>query len=502
MGLRIKVKRKSRKTHPVLNRKDRVCRKIIDYGILGVLIFSPLPAASVEEWAILVIQLAVIIMMIAYFLMKEKPQNNILLSHSLKWPRYLFIALFILMIIQLIPLPKYAIKLLSSNAYSFQNLYQTDFSNINFLSLSLIPSHSIQAGLELLTYFFLGFLIVRTVTRRHQVMRIFIVLIVMGILEAFYGLFELYNKNPRILFYEKTDYLDSVTGTFVNRNHLSGYLEMVIPLCIGLIIARMDLGSLAGMRWREKLLWLSEKGLGTNILLSLGVIIMSVAVIFSKSRSGVSLLVFAFILFFGLSMLFIRGTVHQKSWIKRFLTIVFLFILFIALYVGIEANLERFALDKILYADRPVVWANTVTIFSDYPFFGTGLGTFASIYPAYEDSKEYFRYSHAHNDYLEYLAELGVFGFIFLVGGILIMLIYSFLVWKERRHPWVKGLALGGIVAVICMLIHGVTDFNLQIPANMVLFSVVLSLTITVAFYKRKEGNNTLARMNTKGRGR
>jgi O-antigen ligase len=502
MGLRVKIKKKSGKTHAVLNRKDRVCRKIVEYGILGVLIFSPLPAASVEEWAILVIQLAVIIMMIAYFLMKEKPQNNILLSHSLKWPRYLFIALFILMAIELIPLPKYVIKILSSNAYSFQNLYQTDFSEINFLSLSLIPSHSIQAGLELLTYFFLGFLIVRTVTSRHQVMRIFTVLIVMGILEAFYGLFELYRKNPRILFYEKTDYLDSVTGTFVNRNHLSGYLEMVIPLCIGLIVARMDLGSLAGLRWREKLLRLSEKGLGTNIILSLGVIIMSVAVIFSKSRSGLSLLIFAFILFFGLSMLFIRGTIHQKSYIKKFLTIVFLFILFIALYVGIEANLERFALDKILHEDRPVVWANTVTIVSDYPLFGTGLGTFDFIYPAYEDSKEYARYLHAHNDYLEYLAELGVLGFVFLAGGILIMLINSFLVWKERRHPWVKGLSLGGIVAVICMLIHSVTDFNLQIPANMVLFSVVLSLTITVSFYKRKEGNNTLASMNTKGRGR
>ena len=502
MGLRIKIKKKSRKTPSGLNRKDRVCRKIIEYGILGVLIFSPLPAASVEEWAILVIQLAVIIMMIAYFFMKEKPQNNILLSHSLKWPRYLFIALFILMIVQLIPLPKSAIKILSSNAHSFQNIYQTEFSKISLMSLSLIPSHSIEAGLELLTYFFLGFLIVKTVTRRHQVMRIFTVLIVMGALEAFYGLFELYNKNPRILFYEKTDYLDSVTGTFVNRNHLSGYLEMVIPLCIGLIIARMDLGSLSGLRWREKLLRLSEKGLGMNILLTLGVVIMSVAVIFSKSRSGVSLLVFAFILFFGLSMLFIRGTVHQKSWIRKFLTIVFLFILFIALYVGIDANLERFALDKILHADRPVVWANTFTIFSDYPLFGTGLGSFASIYPAYEDSKEYARYSHAHNDYLEYLAELGVFGFVFLAGGILIMLINSFLVWKERRHPWVKGLALGGIIAVICMLIHSVTDFNLQIPANMVLFSVVLSLTITIAFYKRKEGNNTLAKMNTRGRGR
>ncbi|MHA2052189.1 MAG: O-antigen ligase family protein [Candidatus Hodarchaeales archaeon] len=469
---------------------------------MGILIFSPLPAASVEEWAILVIQLAVVIMMVAYFFMKEKPQNNILLSHSLKWPRYLFIGLFILMIIQLIPLPKSAIKILSSNAFSFQNLYQADFSNIDFMGLSLIPSHSIQAGLELLTYFFLGFLIVKTVTRRRQVMRIFSVLIVMGILEAFYGLFELYNKNPRILFYEKTHYLDSVTGTFVNRNHLSGYLEMVIPLCIGLIIARMDLGSLAGLKWREKLLRLSERGIGTNILLSLGIIIMSVAVIFSKSRSGVSLLIFAFILFFGLSRLFIRGTIYQKSGIKKFLTVIFLFILFTALYVGIDANLERFALDKILHEERPVVWANTITIFSDYPLFGTGLGTFASIYPSYEDSKEYARYSHAHNDYLEYLAELGIFGFLFLVGGILIMLINSFLVWKERRHPWVKGLALGSIIAVICMLIHSVTDFNLQIPANLVLFSVVLSLTVTVAFYKRKEGNNTLARINTKSKGR
>jgi hypothetical protein len=82
------------------------------------------------------------------------------------------------------------------------------------------------------------------------------------------------------------------------------------------------------------------------------------------------------------------------------------------------------------------------------------------------------------------------------------MLINSFLVWKERRHSWVKGLALGGIIAVICMLIHSVTDFNLQIPANLVLFSVVLSLTVTVAFYKRKEGNNTLARINTKSKGR
>ncbi|TET20354.1 MAG: hypothetical protein E3J76_06050, partial [Candidatus Aminicenantes bacterium] len=58
----------------------------------------------------------------------------------------------------------------------------------------------------------------------------------------------------------------------------------------------------------------------------------------------------------------------------------------------------------------------------------------------------------------------------------------------------VKGLSLGGIVAIVCILIHSFTDFNLQIPANMMLFSVVLSLTIVTAFYKRDGRNNKAGR--------
>ena len=286
------------------------------------------------------------------------------------------------------------------------------------------------------------------------------------------------------------DYLDSVTGTFVNRNHLSGYLEMIIPLALGLMIARIDLFSLVGLKWREKLLRLSEKGLATNLLLSLGIIIMSLAIIFSKSRSGVFLLVFIFILFFQLTMLYFRGNIHQKKWMKNFLRVVFLFIIFISVYIGIGATLERFALDKLLQEERPTFWANTIGIVSEFPLFGTGLGTFPSIYPDYEENRIPMRLFHAHNDYLEYLSELGVVGLILLLGGILFMVINSFLIWRVRRYPEVKGLALGGIVAIICILIHSITDFNLQIPANMMLFSVVLSLTIVTAFYKRRETNN------------
>jgi len=54
-----------------------------------------------------------------------------------------------------------------------------------------------------------------------------------------------------------------------------------------------------------------------------------------------------------------------------------------------------------------------------------------------------------------------------------------------RRDPEVKGLALGGIVAIVAILIHSIADFNLHIPANMVLFSVVISVTFVTAFYKK-----------------
>jgi O-antigen ligase len=490
MKHKIKTRRK-RNDNIAFSQRDLVCKKIIEYGILGVIVWSPLPAASVYDWSILVIEIAVLVMVAAYLLMKESPQNNELLSLSLKWPRYLFVGLFVFIFIQIIPLPNFIVKIFSPNIYSFQNIFSSDFSKIKFMSLSLIPSHTLREGLELLSYFLFGFLIVKTITRRQQIMRIFYVLVIMGIFEAFYGMFELYSKNPRILFYKKIYGLDSVSGTFVNRNHLSGYLEMIIPLAIGLIIARVDFFSLAGLKWRGKVLRLSQKGFSTNLILTAGIIVMSLAIIFSKSRSGVFLLIFAFILFFELTVLYFGRVRHQQKGVKNFLKVSFLIIIFISFYVGINATVERFALDKLPNEGRLVYWSNATSIVRDFPLLGTGLGTFASVYPAYEESSLSGHLSHAHNDYLEYLSELGVVGMILLSGGIAFMVVSSFLIWRVRRHPEVKGLAMGSIVAIVVILIHSIADFNLHIPANMVLFTVVLSMTAVTAFYKRSEKNKS-----------
>lgn len=471
----------------VLSKRDLLCGNIIEYGILAVIIFSPLPKASVHEWSILIIQSMVLVMMAAYIFMREKPQNNKLLSSSLKWPRYLFLGFFIFILIQVLPWPKFFAKLLSPRTYSFREVFSPDFSKAEFTSFTLVPSQTVKEGLELLSYFLLGFLILKTVTKRRQIMRIFYVLVAMGVFQAFYGFYELFNNNPRILFYKKIYNLDSVTGTFVNRNHLSGYLEMVVPLALGLIVARIDLFSLAGLKLRERILRLSEKKFYIPLLLSLGVVVISLAIIFSKSRSGVFLLILTFILFFQMIVFYVGREKGRERRIKTFFKILFLFITFFALLLGIDAIIERFALDKVLQENRPLFWRNTTQIVGDYPLFGSGLGTFSSVYPAYEKTQTTSHLSHVHNDYLEYLSELGGVGLALLLAGILFMLVNSFLIWRERRHPEVKGLALGGMIAVVGILVHCIVDFNLHIPANMALFSIVLSLTMVTAFYKREE---------------
>ncbi len=465
--------------------------KIIEWGILGLLVWTPLVAGSVSDWAVLIIQLSVLFMAAAYIWMKDKPGPPEYLQESIKWRKYFFYGLVLLLAFQIIPLPKFLVKILSPNTYALKSQYVPDFSQIKFLGLSVIPSHTIKMGLQFLAYILFGFLILKTITKRKQILRLFYVIVGMGVFQAFYGLFELYNPNPRILFYEKVHGLDTVSGTFVNRNHLSGYLEMAIPIAIGLILSRIDLFPKGKLKLRERIVRLSEKGLAKNLLLAGGILIMAIGIVLSKSRSGVFLLIFAFLLFLELAVLFLREARYRQIWTKRFLQIMFLGITLLSLYVGIEATLERFALDEVQKSNRPLVWANTMEITRDFPLFGSGLGTFNAVYPAYEIRSHSGHYTHAHNDYLEYLAELGIMGMVCLLGGILFLLYTTFRVWRDRRHPEVKGLVMGGVVAVICMLIHSIADFNLHIPANMLLFTAVLTLTYNTAFYKFLKPSNS-----------
>jgi O-antigen ligase len=461
-------------------------KKTIEYGLLALLLWSPLPAASVEEWSIFVLELAVAVLAAAYVLLEPKPPLNSRLPPVLDKMRPVVAAFFGYLAFQVLPLPAGLVRLLSPQSYEFRKLYSPGFDGTGFISLSIAPSATVRDGLFLAALFILGFLVLKTVVRGLRIRTMLTVLVASGVFQALYGLFELSREHPRILFYQKVFSLDSVTGTFVNRNHFSGYLEMLVPLALGLAIARMNLLAFGVKGFREKVLLWTSKGVMGNVLLLGAAALMSLAIVLSNSRSGLVVLGFTVFLFLGLSVASYSQTGYRQPWVGKSIRVTFLVVTALAVYAGVGSTIERFALDDLLHEDRPLYWANTIDIVGDFPLFGTGLGTFASAYNAYETrGGDGMELSHAHNDYLEYVAELGVLGATILIGAVAYLVVQAYLAWRKRRHAHARALALGGIVSLAGMGVHAVTDFNLHVPANMVLFTVVLCLTLVMAYYRK-----------------
>jgi O-antigen ligase len=151
---------------------------------------------------------------------------------------------------------------------------------------------------------------------------------------------------------------------------------------------------------------------------------------------------------------------------------------FTAVTIGIRPIIERFSWESVPREGRPVIFKNTLKLFKAYPLFGTGPGTFVYAYTKYE--KFYVRgiTDHAHNDYLELLAESGLLG-----GGCLILLAfaalgYLFWWWTKRSDYFVRGVGLGCMAGIAAILIHSLTDFNLRIPANAVYFITLYTLAL------------------------
>jgi len=466
--------------------------KIILFGLIGLIVFSPLPQGSVLEWSVLLIQLGAISLAAAMVLRTTKPGINPYLEKALRWPRRLFAGFGLVVALQVIPLPKVLIRIASPATHAFLQAYSPGFDRASFATLSLAPGQTLRQGLEVMAYFLLGMVIVRSITRLSQVQKLTMAIILMGVFEALFGLYMLSQSNPTILFYRKTLHLDSVTGTFVNRNHLAGYLEMVLPLTIGFILARIGFFAMGQNKkragWREFLSRSSGKALSLNLLLGLAALVMAAALVRSQSRSGLFLLFFSFILFAEITAFHLGGSKEHKHLSRSFINVAFILILVLSLWVGLGTVINRFTQDDTLFkGGRTMFWGEVTSMIKDFPAFGTGLGTFATVYPSYENNGFEMQLTHAHNDYLESLSEVGLLGGLCLIGGILFLVVKIFLTWRERHSVELKGLALGGIVSVVVMLFHSLTDFNLHIPANALLFTVILSLTAVTVFIRKSE---------------
>ena len=116
-----------------------------------------------------------------------------------------------------------------------------------------------------------------------------------------------------------------------------------------------------------------------------------------------------------------------------------------------------------------------LNLIKDYPLVGSGPGSWYVAFPRYRggDLANFFDY--AHNDYAQFTAESGTLGAVLLVAMVMWSLVAALRAQYRRRDPLMRGLSFASIMGVTAILIHSSVDFNLQIPANAMLFMVLLA---------------------------
>ena len=146
---------------------------------------------------------------------------------------------------------------------------------------------------------------------------------------------------------------------------------------------------------------------------------------------------------------------------------------------------------EVTGSKRVAMREDTWRLFLDHPLLGTGLGTLEIVFPPYDSLYDGKVVNHAHNDYLEALAETGV------VGGLCCALFLGFVVLYSLKglanpgNSFGSVLNLSGLIACIGILVHSLVDFNLHIPANALLFFVSAHLAVV-----RLEPNGPRGREN------
>jgi len=356
---------------------------------------------------------------------------------------------------------------------------------VGWLRLSVYPHDTLMALAKLLAYgatFVLAAVIFNSQERKSTLIR---ALIVLACLESAYGIVQYLTGYQKIFTFTKQAYTEEATGTYINHNHFAGFLELVLPWVVAQTYFLLRPKGAASPPARSRSTPSSSRVThpGAYFYVVILVVIL-IAIVFSRSRMGIFS---AFV-----SLIFMAGVSQIRERNKALLgiTLVVLCVsLAYAAWIGLSPVLSRFeALEHggITTEGRVSLWKSSVRLIRDYPVSGTGLGTFQYAFSAYQNTLLDFRIDHAHNDYLEFTSDLGVPGVILLFGPIFYLLAKMIVVITSDASRYRRSVLLGCIGSLVALLTHTVGDFNLQIPANALIFAAILGIGYKVACLESK----------------
>lgn len=467
------------------NQVSNKCENVLFWMLLSIIAWLPIPLGSNRGWSWLLMALLIFIVAGGVIIMRLINQSlRISAIKNLKLAFSLLVAWLGYHLVQVISLP-YAVleSIRPASIEMYHYLIGEDLSGT--YTLSLDANQTLQAFLQNAAYITL-FLLVILLTNNHQRLRQMAMLLVyVGVINAFFGLVNYLTNGYLGYFAPASPWKYAVTGTYVNRNHFAGLMEMCIPIALGFILA-LQTKEQYYPTFKARLRGYLSFFLSTQSLLYLYVLIMLAALILSTSRGGIASLFAA--LTVGVFLLKFLSRISVSH--QRLGRVIVLFIILAVGWFGL-GNLESKLETSGFESNRSQLRSASYSLIQDYPLLGTGAGTYEWIFPLYKTPDlGGVIYEHAHNDYLELLINHGVVGFFLLGAPLLLILGHILKALKNRRDLLLCSVLFGVICGIFSMLIHALVDFNFHIPANTAIFWCLLGMGVscTIIRGKRRDG--------------
>jgi hypothetical protein len=452
---------------------ERITKPLF-WAFLVLLVWLPIPLGSNRSWAWVIMEVAAFALAAAWTLLWSMGRASVSAPMKCAWPALLLLVLVILLhVLQIVPMPRAWVEALSPEAVRIHALADIVRPTDSPITISLDPHATRIALLKTIAYASLFFLVLALVNRRSRLQLLARVLVVAAVVHAIYGvLMHLSGASGEYLGTWFT-HADSASGTFPNRNHFAGMLEMTLAIGIGLLIA--GLSERRASSWKELLSDMIAWILSPNMVLRLSLCILVIALTTTHSRMGnaafFSSLLIAGTLGIALSRRATRNTVILLA------SLVVIDLAIVGSWFGMDKLAQRFeqtTMQDVQEREDPAGY--TRPLIGDYPVLGAGAGSFYIVFPRYRPESIAGFNEYSHNDYAQTAAELGLVGLGLLGLVVVTSLVAALRAQWVRSDPLMRGMSFACIMGVTAILIHSWVDFNLQIPANAVLFMVLLAL--------------------------
>ena len=428
-------------------------------------LLAPIYKASNRALPLLVLELAAIALLFAMV------YRGALRAELAALPRSLVVAIAVLVgypLVQLVPLPDAVWRLVPGHSHyvAIVEQFATGGSAHWRRAISIVPAATEAGWLALLPavacFFAAQWL------APPQVARLILAMAILTGAEALLGLLQVRAGRDSVFYWLSDIAHGTSAGTFVNHNHFAAMLALMLPVILGLLIYTIRYGR---RRLRPPAFAFDPDAMSQRGIMFVSAALIVVCLLFTRSRAGIAT---AFV-GLALSALLLgrtRSGLPYANWIVGALVIA---AMLVAALIGLSPLLRGFSPEQLGISGEGRLALSAATLRAAIEFlpFGSGLSTFADVFPRFQSDVFGGFIDHAHNDYLQLFLEVGLAApiIVALALAAYVMQMSSLLSRANRRSFTVLQIAAG--VGLLPMILHSMFDFALHMPSNAMWFATL-----------------------------